>query len=291
MVAGRFFVVFPCLLACSCANGTARSEYVDAGDAPDAGNAPDVGSPGSPIGAGDAAPLEASTLDDAGDPCGPGGDGLLLQCASRCPASLFTAPLALEDDFGASSTYAQDWSGAYVVPTLTPSGLQFGPHPENANWWENYSPTGTKTTNFGDVLFCVRLRMHVGQDAGDNSFQISLRGGSEGMVLAYGAKSQQLGMTRKTSANDTWQQYSAGVAPLAAGEDEIELALYGRGTSFYAQMKDVASGRVYSLAAQEPALPAVGPVEMLGWELAQPLVVTRVAVGTPTADAQRRIAR
>jgi hypothetical protein len=204
---------------------------------------------------------------------------------------MFVAPAALEDDFGAASTYAQDWSGSYVAPTLTAGGLQFGPHPESSNWWENYSPTGTKATNFGDVLACVRLRMHVGGDAGENSFQISLRGGSEGMVLSYSAKAQGFGMSRKTSANDTWQSYSGGTVTLAAGDDDIELALYGRGTDFFAQMKDVATGRVYALKASEPSLPPTGVVGMLGWELAHPLVVTRIAIGTPTPDAQRRIAR
>jgi hypothetical protein len=56
-------------------------------------------------------------------------------------------------------------------------------------------------------------------------------------------------------------------------------------------MKDVATGKVYALSAEEPLLPATGPIGMLGWELAHPLVVTRLAIGTPTADAQRRIAR
>jgi hypothetical protein len=261
----------------------------DAGDVLEAGiDAPPGAPPPPPV---DAGPLEGTTLPDAGDPCGSSGDGLLLQCTTRCPTTMFVAPAALEDDFGAKSTYAQDWTGSYVTPTLTPGGLQFGPHPESANWWENYSPTGTKATNFGDVLACVRLRMHVGNDSGDNSFQLSLRGGSEGMVLAYGVKSQELGMTRKTSANDTWQSYGAGVVPLAAGDDDIELAVYGRGTDFFGQMKDVATGRVYTLKASEPSLPPTGVVAMLGWELAHALVVTRIAIGTPTPDAQRRIAR
>lgn len=57
------------------------------------------------------------------------------------------------------------------------------------------------------------------------------------------------------------------------------------GSAFYAEMKEVATGRTYALGANEPALPLTGPVELLGWQLAQALVVTRIAIGTPTADA------
>ena len=55
-------------------------------------------------------------------------------------------------------------------------------------------------------------------------------------------------------------------------------------------MKDVATGGVIALAASYD-LPSAGPVEMLGWQLAEPLHVTRIAIGTPTADAAARIRR
>jgi len=70
----------------------------------------------------------------------------------------------------------------------------------------------------GDVLFCVRLRMHVGADPGANAFQISVRGGSEGMVLGYGAASQVLTLTRK-------------LVELHGGSIQVRSAL-GKGATF-----------------------------------------------------------
>jgi hypothetical protein len=268
--------------------GTADGASVDDAGSVD-GFFADSGPPGiPPKGPTDASVLEAAVLDDASDACGPGGSGLLLQCSSRCPSTIFGS-LALADDFGATTTYAQDWTGSWVSPTLTAQGLQFGPHPQSANWWDTYSPTQTKETDFGDVLLCVRFRLHVGTDPGDNSFQVSLRGGSEGMAFSYGVRTQYLVLQTKVDANDTWVTHSAALVPLSPGDDDVEMALYAKGNDFYAQMKEVATGRVYAMQASY-ALPATGLAALLGWQLAESLTVTRAAIGTPTVDAAARMA-
>lgn len=219
--------------------------------------------------------------------CGAYGAGNLLECSNGCPNSLFSE-IALNEDFAGQNAYAANWSPSFVQPTLAAGGLTFGAHPASPNWWEMFSPTGTKRADFGDVLMCVRLKMTTGGVPGANAFQISLRGGSEGMVLTYGSGSQAAYFATKTSAADTWVTHDSKSFPLPAGEHTLEFALYGRDTSFFGEVKDLASGKVATVRANY-GLPRTGPVELLGWKLSAPLIVTNVVVGTPTSLAQHQL--
>jgi hypothetical protein len=205
--------------------------------------------------------------------------------------------VALEDSFGAGSTYNQAWVGTYAAPTLTTNGLQFGPHPLSPNWWDTYSPTDTHESDFGNILFCIRFVFQIDPSAVEipdgggsfaNGFQMSLRGGSEGMVLGIGGVSQSIGLSTKIDASNTWVDHGSVAFALVPAAHTIEMALYGNGNDFSAEAKDVGSGLVQALHTTY-ALPATGTVEMLGWQLPHPLVVTRVAVGTPSTDAAARI--
>lgn len=248
-----------------------------------------------------AASFDAARAREAGadaasvPPCAPGGEGRMLSCSSDCPDSLF-ATVSLEDDFGPSSTYSQLWTGTYVAPTLGAGGLQFGPHPASADWWNTYSPTTTNETDFGDVMFCARFSFATTAmavpipDGGTyaDAFQISLRGGSEGMVLSLGGVAETVNLSTKIDSTNTWVTHASLPFDFAPGTHTMELALYGSGSSFYSEVKDVGSGSVVPLQASY-ALPATGTVGMLGWQLPQALVVTRVAIGTPAPAAAGRI--
>jgi hypothetical protein len=245
----------------------------------------------------DARPHEAAVDVGTGDPCAPGGAGRLLACSNDCPDSLY-ASVALEDDFGSGSQYSELWAGSYAAPTLTSSGLQFGPHPASPDWWNTYSPTTTDESDFGDVMFCVRFTFDTTPsavaipDGGTyaDAFQVSIRGGSEGMVLGVGGVSESVSLTTKIDSTNSWVTHASAAFDLAPGMHTMELALYGEGNSFYSEVKEVGTGVVVPLQATY-ALPATGPVQMLGWQLPQPLTVTRVAIGTPSSATAARIAR
>jgi serine/threonine protein kinase len=226
--------------------------------------------------------------------CARGGPGRMLACSSNCPDSLFQS-IVIQDDFHTDSPYAALWAGTHVVPSLTPEGLQFGPHPLSTSWPETYSQTLTKNAGLGDVLFCVRFRTQVGANPAGaeqaNDFHIAIRGGiggaQEGMGVIYKGKRQRLVLATKEAA-DFWQEHASTPLVLAEGDHFIEVAIYGEGNDFFSETKDIATGEIHALHASY-AVPALGTAAMIGWQLSKPLLVTRIAVGTPTSDTRPRI--
>lgn len=219
--------------------------------------------------------------------CAKGGSGRLLHCSSGCASSMFDSVL-FEESF--DSAYETRWTPAFAAPSRTAEGLRFGPHPLPAEWWHTYSPTISKRADFGDVLLCIRARSHAGPQDGANAFEITLRApGSSGMVLGYSTATHDLNFATKI-ADGQWVQH-AHVTPTAAippGPRDVEIAFAAHGDNFHAELKDVASGAVQDLHAVY-ALPPAGPVTLLGWQLAEPLVLSRLVIGVPGADARARI--
>jgi hypothetical protein len=237
------------------------------------------------------AAAEASTPDAKTTPikrCDPAGNGRLLDCSSMCPSSLF-ASVVVSYGGGSAGDYATTWTPTYVEPTPTADGLSFGPHPVSSDWWENYSVTTTKETHLGDVLACVRVLLPVGA-SGTNSFELTLRGGSEGMVFGVNGLKREVSLSTKASASGTWVEHASAPITLPTGQHEIELALYGHGNDFAAEWKDVDTGAVGALRATY-AVPPEGSAALVGWELPQAALVRRVAIGIPTMAAADRISR
>lgn len=236
------------------------------------GEPPPGGAPSTP------APKDPATPAQ----CAKGGSGRLLQCATGCGPAMFDNVLF---DEAFDPAYDTRWTASFAAPVRTNDGLKFGPHPIPADWWNTYSPTTTKRADFGDVLVCVRARVQLGASPGANTLELSLRG----MTFAYAVTTHELNLATKI-ADEQWVQHAhtTPAAPPPAGEREIELALFGAGNAFHGEVKDVASGTVDDIHGTY-ALPAQGALTLLGWQLVQPLVVTRVVVGAPGADARARI--
>lgn len=245
---------------------------------------------GSPDAA--AASVDAAVaVDGASAPCAFATDGgvrtRVLACHQDCADTMF-APADVVEEFDDPAEYAAHWSGSYVAPVVAGGSLVFGPHPLTASWWENYSPTQTVAT-FGDTLLCVKWKQRPGAQ-GANGFQLSLRGGSEGMVLGVSPVDGIVVLTTKVSASDQWMEHAR--APFHFPVDQshrLEAILWASGDHYVAEVHDLDTGEIAALDTTY-TLPAQGPASLLGWQLENALYVDRVVIGTPASDVLRELA-
>jgi len=192
----------------------------------------------------------------------------------------------LDEEFDSAAGYAARWTGSYVAPRVSEGALLFGPHPLSANWWENYSPTGTNRT-FGDAALCARMVL-TPANSGDNTgtVEFSLRGGSEGMVVSVrGYNGDVFLQTRRPDGS--WIQHAT--APLAFARDvaqTVDVLLVAEGNRFRAEVRNVSSGVTATLRTQF-TVAAVGQASMVGWMLRNPARVERLRIGRPSAEAAR----
>lgn len=215
----------------------------------------------------------------------------LLKTFSGCPSEMFES-LPLGDDFDSQTQLDSGWQwqndGRFPRPRLDGGSLIFGPHNLNpAEWWNNWTPVRS-LAEFGDVLYCVRYRIKPpsGVAPGDSVFNTSIRGESGGMNIVLDPLSSVVVLNTRTT-DTTWVEHGrAGMTFKLDTEQTIEIALYGRGSHYYGEVKNLDSGEVVGMSANYADLPAQGVVGMLGWRLKYPLYVDRAAVGTPSTRAR-----
>lgn len=215
----------------------------------------------------------------------------LLNTFSGCPKEMFDspAPPVLEDDFDSQAQLDVNWNwkndGRFPRPRLEGGSLVFGPHNLNPNeWWNNWTPVHS-LPQLDEAMYCVRYRVKPpsGVDGGDSVFNTWLRGG---MTIALAPVRSMVVMNTRTS-DTTWDEH--GSAPLAFKQDveqTVEVVIYGLGTRYYAEVKNVDSGELVALAVTYDKLPAKADVGMLGWRLKNPLYVDRAVAGLPAQGAR-----
>jgi hypothetical protein len=213
----------------------------------------------------------------------------VLKSFSGCPIEMFAAT-ALVDDFDNQSTLDINWQwqndGRFPRPKLALGALVFGPHNLKPDeWWNNWTPVRS-FTEFADVLYCVRFRMSVPSSAttGDSSFDISLRGESGGMVLTTLAGSNTVILHSKKSESE-WVEFGRNDLVIKRDvEQTIDAIIYGKGSHFYGEARNVESGAIVGVVA-DYALPPKAVVGMLGWRVNDAVRVDRAVVGTPSTQA------
>lgn len=215
----------------------------------------------------------------------------LLKAFSGCPSEMFDT-LPLSDDFDSQARLDSGWQwqndGRFPKPRLDGGSLIFGPHNLNpAEWWNNWTPVRS-LAEFGEVLYCVRYRIKPpsGADPSDSVFNTSIRGESGGMNIVLDPLSGVAVLNTRTT-DTTWVEHGrARMTFKLDSEQTIEIALYGRGSHYYGEVKNLDSGEVVAMSTHYADLPAQGVVGMLGWRLKYPLYVDRAAAGTPSARAR-----
>lgn len=209
----------------------------------------------------------------------------VLNAFAGCPRTMYET-VSLEEEFDSATTYAARWSGSHVAPSVSGGGLVFGPHPLSSNWWENYSPTATRTT-YGDVMLCAHLTLRPAS-SGPNTgtLELSLRGPSEGMVVAVRTVDNDVLLQTK-QGDGSWVLH--GQAPLAFTLDApqtVDVVLWASGDRYRAEVRNQSNGALAALGVRY-SLPATGVSSLLGWMLRNPARVERFVIGTPSAAVRQ----
>lgn len=218
------------------------------------------------------------------------GPGPLLGTYQDCAAELFASGTKPQD-FSSQTALAMAWKTGWAQPQIKGGVLTFGPHPLTADWWENYSPAASLDKP-GDVLLCARVRLtaQAGDPVSDNSFELTMRNPDDamyetsGMALLVEGNASFVGLRTRTGPQD-WATYDRKPLALKSGEEStLELLLFGQGSRFVAEVKNVATGQITRLRA-EAGLPAGGAVTLLGWRTRSGIQMDKLVLGGPSAAA------
>lgn len=211
----------------------------------------------------------------------------LLRTFSGCPAAMFEK-VQLEDDFDSQASLDANWDwkndGRFPTPRLTGGSMVFGPHNLDPNqWWNNWSPF-TSLPKFGDAVLCVRYRIKPpgGLMPDDNVFNTWFRGG---MTVVVAPLRNTVFLNTRTS-DTTWDEH--GSAPMTFKPDveqTLEIAIYGKGSRYYAETRNLDTGELVALAVTYDKLAAQESVGALAWRIKNPVYLDRAIVGTPSQEA------
>lgn len=211
----------------------------------------------------------------------------LLRSFSGCPAAMFDK-VQLEDDFDSQASLDASWDwkndGRFPTPRLVGGAMVFGPHNlDPSEWWNNWSPLQSLAP-FGDAMLCVRYRIKPpgGLLQDDNVFNVWFRGG---MTVVVAPLRNRVLLNTRTS-DTTWDEH--GSAPMMFKPDveqTLEIAIYGKGSRYYAEARNLDTGELVALAVTYDKLPAQAAVGMLAWRIKNPVYLDRAIVGTPSQEA------
>ncbi|MBZ5713507.1 hypothetical protein [Nannocystis pusilla] len=241
-------------------------------------------------------PGTSTTDSETGvDPCGPDGEGPLLNCYEGCPAELF-AVMPYVEEFAEQAGYDAHWTGNWDAPVLADGALTFGPHPLTLDWWDNYSPTTSKE-KYGDTLQCARVRITPPATAieDDDLFEITVRlpeGAmyeTSGMTLTLDTANEQV-LLRSRIGQVEWVDYTD--APLAFDRDvenTIDALVYGQGDKYVVEVRNAAYPDDVVVVTAEATLGATGETTLLGWRDSKTVYVDRLVIGEPSAAVYDRL--
>lgn len=218
------------------------------------------------------------------------GPAPLLGTYGGCAAELFASGTQPQD-FSSQAALDLAWKTGWAQPQIKDGALTFGPHPLTADWWENYSPAASLDKP-GDVLLCARVRLtaQTADPASDNSFELTMRNPdgamyeTSGMALLIEGNASFVGLRTRTGP-EVWATYDRKPLALKSGEEStLELLLFGQGSRFFAEVKNVATGQITQLRA-EAGLPAGGAVTLLGWRTRSGIQMDKLVLGAPSQAA------
>lgn len=229
------------------------------------------------------------------DPCGPDGEGPLLNCHEGCPVELF-AVMPYVEEFDDQAAYDAHWLGNWAAPVLADGALNFGPHPLTPDWWDNYSPTTSKE-KYGDTLLCTRIRVTPPATAipDDDLFEITVRlpeGAmyeTGGMSLAIDTANEQA-LLRTRVAQAQWVDYADAPLPFDRDvENTVEALVYGQGDKYVVEVRNAAYPDDIVVLTAEATFGPTGETTLLGWRDSEAVHVDRVVIGEPSAAALDRL--
>ncbi|MDC0668798.1 hypothetical protein [Nannocystis radixulma] len=229
------------------------------------------------------------------DPCGPDGEGPLLNCYEGCPVELF-AVMPYVEEFDDQADYDAHWAGNWDAPVLADGALSFGPHPLTLDWWDNYSPTTSKE-KYGDTLQCARVRITPPATAivDDDLFEITVRlpeGAmyeTSGMTLLIDTANEQV-LLRSRVGQAEWVVYAD--APLAFDRDvenTIDALVYGQGDKYVVEVRNAAYPDDIVVVTAEATFGPTGETTLLGWRDSKTVYVDRLVIGEPSAAVYDRL--
>lgn len=287
----RLLLPLTLVMLVGCASAESNPESTPVRDAGDVGTATDTANTDTAV--------ADTRVDDVGDtalaPCAPGGSGAVLECFDGCAPSLFGGSPEVEE-FDDATAYAAKWKGAHTAPTVAGGALVFGPHPLNTNWWENYSPTTSVNTSYGDVLICLRFRMTptlMDDSQSGQSLELFTRLASGAAFETSGMVLNVLGSTGRVTLHtrlgeSMWAFHDEKkLAWSGTTEHVVDAILYGRGDRFVGEIK-ADKLPVVALKAKH-SVPATGAIGLLGWRNNPAVYVDRLIVGTPQSSVAARL--